>query len=356
MRTPMLLALAIGCPAKDPAPGTTAPPLETGTPTPTPTDPCGTCPDGSICGTANSIPVCRDVDSGIPRFEHVFLFLMENTSSSTLLDSGNTPFLHGLIADGAYATNYHGVEHPSLPNYIALLSGQIQPNGPTDCDCEPEGPECGALNCNTLLSACGCPQTQEQFVDQLDAAGISWRGYAESMGAPCNLLEQGNYAPKHVPFLYFPSLTNDTARCTDRVIEYNGNFAADLAKGPRVFNYVAPNLVSDMHDPITSGPQNLANGDEWLALQLPQILASPAYTDRGLLLVVWDENDFSGVFVEDAPVPMIVRSPLAHQGQFTSSVRYDHLDLLATLEDAFGVSRLGQAAQGTPLSDFFPAE
>jgi hypothetical protein len=320
------------------------------------TDPCGGCPAGAVCGTANGIPVCRDASSGIPRFDHIFLVLMENTSSSTLLDSGNTPVLHGLIENGAYATDYHGVEHPSLPNYLALMSGQIEPNGPTDCDCEPEGPVCGSLNCNTLVSSCGCPQSQDQLVDQLEEAGVTWRAYGESMGSPCNVVEAGDYAPKHVPFLYFPSLTGDAARCADHVVEYTGIFASDLAEGGRGFSYIAPNLIDDMHDPITSGPGNLANGDHWIEAEILPILESPAYTDRGLLLIVWDEDDFSGVFVDDAPIPMVLLSPLAHQGGFVSSERRDHLDLLATLEDAFGVPRLGQAATGTPLSEFFPPE
>src|SRR5262245_61349288 len=78
---------------------------------------CGPCPGGYSCGTANGIPVCR-AGSGIPRFGHVFLVLMENTSWSTLEASKNTPWLHGIQASAAFATDFHGVTHPSLPNYF----------------------------------------------------------------------------------------------------------------------------------------------------------------------------------------------------------------------------------------------
>ena len=317
---------------------------------------CGTCPDGSTCGAANGLPVCRDGDTGIPRFSHVFIVMMENTSGQRLLNSLAAPYLQSLIASGAYGANYHGVEHPSLSNYLALMSGEIGDNGPQDCDCEPEGDSCGTMSCSLFTHSCGCPQARPQLVDELEPAGVTWRAYAESMGTPCNLQSSGGYAPKHVPFLYFPTLTEDTSRCNDHVVPYETNFATDLAAGARDFSFIVPNLTNDMHDPIISGDTNIENGDTWLAGTLPAILASPAYTDNGLLIIAWDEDDLSGVLAPDDPIPFILLSPLAKQGGFTSNVHVDHFDLLATIEDGFGVARLGESATATPLTDFFPAQ
>lgn len=324
---------------------------------PAPTDSaCGGCPDGATCGAANGIPVCRDEDSGVPRFDHVFVVMMENTSTSTLLASDAAPYVHSLIDQGAFSDAYFGVEHPSLPNYLELFSGLIEDNGPRECDCEPEGPVCEPNSCSILDHACGCPQPQPQLVDLLEDAGRTWRAYAESMGAPCNLVEDGLYAPKHVPFLYFPSLTDDAARCEDHVVDYTA-FAGDVAAGPRDLSYVAPNLVNDMHDPVVgANEENRANGDAFLAAEIPQILASPAYTERGLLVIVWDENDYSGLLDPNEPIPMILLSPLARQGGFRSDRRYDHDDLLALFSDGLGVERLGNAVGADPLRDFFPAE
>jgi hypothetical protein len=317
---------------------------------------CGTCGDGTTCGTANDVAVCRDTATQIPAFEHVFVIVMENTSSDTLLNSTNTPYIHSLIADGAYAADFHGVEHPSLPNYLAMMSGSVEDNGALDCDCEPEGDVCEDSNCTILSHSCGCPQTQHgQFVDQLEAAGVTWRAYAEDSGTPCNLVGADDYAPKHVPFLYFPSLTNDTARCADHVVDYSA-FAGDLAAGARRFTFIVPNLVHDMHDPAIANDANRAHGEAWLAQEVPAILATPEYTDRGLLIIVWDEDDLSGILAPDDPIPMILMSPLANHGGFTSTIRYDHYSLLATLEDAFGVDRLGSAATAAPLTDFFAAQ
>ena len=123
-----------------------------------------------------------------------------------------------------------------------------------------------------------------------------------------------------------------------------------------MFNFIAPNLVSDMHDPFPAGAQNYANGDKWLSQQIPPILASAAYKKGGLVVIVWDEDDLSGVLAPDDPIPLFVLSPLAKQDGFVSMVHADHYALLATIEDALGVPRLGAAASATPLVDYFPAQ
>ena len=310
---------------------------------------CGTCPEGTTCGSANGLPVCRSA-TGIPRVGHVFVVLMENTTLQRLKDSTNTPYLHGLFAQGASANDYHGVAHPSLPNYIALVSGST---GGVQCDCNPTGGACNPLVCNTLLGACGCAQPGHHLGDQLDAARLSWRAYAEDLGTPCNGTSAGSYAVRHVPFLYFTTLTADLPRCADRVVDY-GQLTGDLAGEERAFSFIAPNLVHDMHDPAPAGPQNLANGDAWLMTEIPKITGSAAYRQGGLLVIVWDEDDLSGVLAPDDTIPMIVLSPYAKSGGYASTTHADHYALLATLEDALGLPRLGAAAQARPLADYFP--
>jgi hypothetical protein len=112
-----------------------------------------------------------------------------------------------------------------------------------------------------------------------------------------------------------------------------------------------------MHDPPypANGPQNQVNGDTWLATQVPAILDSAAYKNGGILFLVWDEDDDSGVFAADDPIGLFVVSPLAIQNGYQSSVHNDHYGLLATFEDGLGLPRVGQASGATPLTDFFPA-
>ncbi len=119
---------------------------------------CGACPTGYSCGTANGISVCRAA-SGIPLFSNVYLILMENTSLSTLspaLTNGTAPNLEMLATTYATGSNYHGAAHPSLPNYLALTSGDTQGIA-CDCQAAPNGSACNAGTCNALFGACSCP-------------------------------------------------------------------------------------------------------------------------------------------------------------------------------------------------------
>ncbi len=311
---------------------------------------CGHCPDGTTCGTANGIAVCRTA-SGIPRFTSVTVIVMENTSLSTLSGATNTPYLTGLAATAATASDYHGATHPSMPNYLALTSGMDSSH--IGCDCDPMGSACSSFTCNTLIHSCGCPQTVMHIGDQLDAAGLPWRDYGEDMGDACNTTTAGSYAARHVPFLYYDNVQSNAARCAMRVVDYD---LFDPVADPQAFAFIAPNLTDDMHDPFPAGSTNLANGDTWLASNVPPILAAPSYTSAGLLIIVWDEDDLSGVLAPDDPIPLFVLSPFAKDGGFVSSVHANHYSLLATIEDGLGLPRLGLASSAQPLSDFFPAD
>ena len=317
---------------------------------------CGTCPTGYTCGTANGLPTCRAA-SGVPLVKNVYLILMENTSKSTLDAATNTPYLKSLASTWATGSNYHGVVHPSLPNYIAITSGSPQGIG---CDCAPTGSACTALTCNALVSlfvSCNClqPSTVHNIADDIEAANLTWRAYAEDMGSACNLTSSGGYATRHVPFLYYSDISTNAARCSSSVVDY-GKLAGDLAAPPNLV-YIAPNLTHDMHDPFPATSTNLANGDTWLMQNVPAILTSQAFLADGLAIVVWDEDDLSGGLTgTDDAVPIFVMSPLAKQGGYVSAGKADHYALLATIEDALNLPRIGKAVGATPLSDYFPAK
>ena len=318
----------------------------------------GACPSGYATGTANGLPVCRAA-SGIPLFTNVFLILMENTSLSTLqpalADGGAAPNLGAMARTYATGSDYHGVAHPSLPNYVALASGSTQ--GIT-CDCEalPDAGACGGL-CNATFNVgtCSCAASAQNLADQVETAGKTWMAFGEDMGAstPCNLVDNGNYAVRHVPFLYFDDIQTNASRCAAHVVD----FSLFNVASPATFTYIAPNLIDDMHNPDPTNSTNIPDGDEWIGPQVKDIVASKAYGSGGLLVVVWDEDDLSGSgpLNTDDPVPIFVLSPYAKNGGYVSTVQADHYSLLATIEDGLGLPRLGSAATATPLSDYFPA-
>jgi len=314
---------------------------------------CGTCPTGYTCGTANGIPVCRSTTTAIPLFTNVYVILMENTSLSTLqaaITAGNAPNLKTWQAAYATASDYHGVAHPSTPNYIALTSGSTQGIG---CDCQAEPGQGTCVPVLDFCFTCSCNVSATNLGDQLDTVSKTWMDFGETMGTPCNLTDNGNYAVRHNPFLFYNDVQTPASRCDAHVVDFtNFNTAS-----PAAFNFIAPNLVDDMHNPDPTNSTNIPNGDTWLGGQVPAILQSTAYKNGGLLVIVWDEDDASGGVggTTDDPIGLWVMSPYAKSSGYVSATQANHYSLLATFEDGLSVGRLANAATAAPLTDFFPA-
>src|SRR2546425_7515713 len=95
-------------------------------------------------------------------FNYVVTILMENHDLNEILGSSQAAFMNQLASSWSLATGYSGVNHPSLPNYLALISGQDFASWSTS-DCSP-GPGCSAVNATNI-------------VDSLEASGFTWKAY-----------------------------------------------------------------------------------------------------------------------------------------------------------------------------------
>jgi hypothetical protein len=269
---------------------------------------------------------------------------MEEQSLSAIQGSASAPYINTLIASYALATDYTAPDHPSLPNYLELTSGS--PQG-VACDCAPSGtPTCTATTCNTLSNACNCPQSATHLGDELEAAGLTWREYAEGMGAPCNVAGAdggADFTAAHVPFIYYDDVYTTPGRCVGHVRDY-GDFAGDL--GAYAFAMISPNTCHDMQALCSADP--ILQGDDWLSINVPPILATPGFAPGGhdALFIVWEE---AGTEIGTPPAPLIVVSPLARAT--TTGAAYTHYSLLATIEDGLGVARLGSSAGIAPIAD-----
>jgi hypothetical protein len=231
---------------------------------------------------------------------------MENRSYSQALAGAYTA---RLAASHGVATRYHGVSHPSLPNYLALTSGSTW--GIADDGFHPLPP--GGIGA------------------QLTHAGIGWRAYMEGMSAGC-FNSPYPYALKHNPFAYYG------AACPANVVPFT-RFARDMAAPdvPR-FVWITPGLCHDGHDCST------AVADAWLAQTVPVILATNAWKHGGLLFITWDEGEDAA----NSVLTLVIRPGATHA---TSARAYNHYSLLATIEDRLGVPRLGAARNAAAMTD-----
>jgi hypothetical protein len=340
---------------------------------------------GLVVETASGAPA-RSAAAPPPPVRHVFVINLENKGyDRTFGPHSPAPYLsRTLRAKGQLLTQYYGTAHNSLPNYLAQVSGQ-GPNPQTQADCPyyTAFTQVGSTAPQQAVGhGCVYPRKVRTVADQLDAHGLTWRGYMEDMGRSCRHPRLGTkdgtqkarkgdqYAARHNPFVYFRSLTSSGACARDDVGLRHLRHDLRSVATTRNLSYITPNLCNDAHDaPCVDGRRGgLATADRWLRTWVPKILRSPAFRRNGLLVVTFDEADTGNQDSADAccgegpgpnaPLPgitgtgggrvgAVVVSPFVTPGSWNDTA-YNHYSLLRTIEDLFGLPALGYArtAQG----------
>src|SRR5206468_1074252 len=125
----------------------------------------------------------------IPNFQHVVVVMFENHGYSDIVGNGDAPTFNSLATGYAQMTNYDAVAHPSLPNYLAIVSGSTQ-GIKKDCT--------------------KCVVKAKNLADSLDKAHKTWKTYAENLpSAGATGVSYGGvngYVKRHDPFMYFKDI------------------------------------------------------------------------------------------------------------------------------------------------------
>ena len=230
------------------------------------------------------------------------------------------PYLYRLAQRFGYATDYHAVTHPSLPNYIAIAAGTTY--GITDDDPPSAHPLAGA-------SVFG------QAIAQGRTAGV----YADAMPAPCFTDAAGSYAVKHNPWAYFVS---ERTECRKHDVPLRALGPAVRAGRLPDVGMVVPDVCHDAHD------CSLSTADTWLAGLMTRVFAGPDWRSGHLAVVVTaDEDDYS----QDNRVLTVVIHP--SQRHHVVATRLDHYSLTRLLEDVAHAPYLANARSAPSLSRAF---
>lgn len=324
----------------------------------------------------------------------VFVIAMENhnltqpnptSSPQQILGNPAAPYINSLLTPGnpnaaqvSYAASYHNAGigvHPSEPNYVWAEAG-TDFGVHTDADPRP-------ANGNIF--------TSDHLTGQMNAAGVSWKDYQEDVQLstnavtsasgtngpvnPYNGTTQYNYAVKHNPMAFF----QDTA--TQNVYPLT-QFSDDLSSGNvGQYNWITPDQYNDQHSALTGGftyqgtsytgdQASVAQGDNFLSIIVPQIMASKAYKHNGVIVIWWDETE--GGDTAGQSLGEIIISPQAKGNAYASSVEMNHSSDLKTMEEIFDLPFLNNPiptsetnVQGTgyntvstvnDLSDLFAAK
>jgi hypothetical protein len=287
-----------------------------------------------------------------PAFDHIFVIVEENMDESQVVQNPQAPFINDVLLQGNWRqTNYYGLNHGSLPDYLGLVSGSEHKPviGDPPSDCTPAW----AMSPPTCAIKDPWPSN---VADSIEGSGRTWRAYVQNMGWACRWQSNtATYDVTHNPFVYFKTVqggsSHSSPRCeqndVDLASDSRHSLAADLrteATTPN-FVFIAPDNAHNMHD------GNVAQADRYLqdlftgsnvsganGAHPVNIFGSPAWTSsRSIAYVVWDED--SGSFWNQ--VAAVAVGPWVNGPGGRDGAHFTHYSLLRTWEAAWNLPPLG---------------
>jgi hypothetical protein len=259
-------------------------------------------------------------------FDRVLIVVLENQSYVAAIKD---PYLKQLADEWLEFTNFRGVEHPSYPNYLAMIAGStFGRKGLLFGDNQKNFPD----------------DNQHRTIGDL----IEWKNYAENYpakaGQPPYLKSRfGKYARKHVPFLSFKKIQQkgyenvvgvDTKDPHNAFVTDVGNARKDQKdsqhKNLATYMLYTPNMDDDGHD------TNLATASAWLKNFLENWFLPDARAGT-LTVITFDEGEPPEE--ESNHIYTVFLGDMVKKGQKVND-RYDHFDVLRTVENNFGLVQL----------------
>jgi phosphatidylinositol-3-phosphatase len=305
----------------------------------------------------------------------IFVIAMENhnftqpptqTNPQQILGNPAAPFMNSLLTPGdlnaaqvSYATAYYnsgtGV-HPSEPNYVWAEAG-TDFGVHTDADPNPaNGNVFDAPHLTAQLNAAGMPWKNYQEDVQFAASAIhSASGTSPTFINPYYGTGQYNYAVKHNPMAFFPDTQLQNVYPLAQLFDDLNNNTVGR------YNWITPNQYNDAHSSLNGGftyhgthytgdSANIAQGDNFLSIVVPQIMATQAYQNNGVIIIWWDETEGG----DDASRTLMeaVISPLAKGNAYASSVVMSHSSDLKTMEEIFALPNVNNPIPAGETNNF----
>jgi hypothetical protein len=350
-----------------------------------------------------------DVRDGVPALDHVFVIVLENHNSyasfgsNGILDNPVAPHIRALANRYNVATNYNAVWHPSLPNYLAMITGDwtgtdvlgtghTYPAGSAVGISDDDSPSSNAsidlpppANASKHRWRVNLPSLAGQLV----SVGKDWRAYLQ------NITEAGTqvanwpgdnntaklYAVKHNPFPYVAEVQDSPAQFAKQV-PIEQLFSDVATRRAPALSYIVPDQCRDMHGignalapcggPADTDDNDIKRGDDETYWLVNGILGSPTWRQgRNALFVVFDEGNGPLTCAYDpdtgvdlAPGSFLPGADCYDQKNFNDKVVliaitnygvsgvtdgrfYSHYSLLKTIEAAFDLPYIGHAADST---------
>jgi phospholipase C len=279
-----------------------------------------------VAVTASSRSAHATAKASIPSFKHVVVVMFENHGYDQIIgNDAEAPTFNSLATTYALMTDYHGVAHPSLPNYLAITSGST----------------------DGIRSDCTrCVVKVKNLADSLDAVHKSWKTYAEDLPkAGATGASYGGahgYVKRHDPFMYYKDIVSSAKRRA-HIVPFT-KFSQDVSNSHLpAFSLVIPTLQDDMHD------GSISEGDTWLQNNIVPMINSPALGSNGVVFIVFDESEGGDKTGGGGHIAVIAAGPGVTPAS-TFAATTNHYGLLRTIEDAWKLPRLAKSKTATPIT------
>jgi phosphatidylinositol-3-phosphatase len=222
----------------------------------------------------------------------------------------------------------------------------------------------------------------ETLPAQLAKAKLSWKAYVEAPGGDeaSTPPEASCYLTRRNPFAYFAGVTESPECAQDDVsLDQLGTDLKEAETTP-TFSYIVPNACHDGAEAPCAAeqPAGLGAADSFLETLVPQIVASPAYEEGGLIAITFAQAPQEGPVADSSsccatpeypnlppPAPsatpatpgpvkpsggggqvgMLLISPYVAPGTVDETAYYNHFSFLLSLEELLGLQPLGYAAE-----------
>ncbi len=294
---------------------------------------------GSGAGEGSAAP-----GGGLPPVKHVFLVVLSDQGSTAAFGpSSPAPYLaKTLTHEGELLENYYAVAGGELANGVALISGQgPTPQTAADCPLYTEvTPGTTGAEGQVLGSGCVYPRTTLTLGNQLSADGKTWRAYVEGIEAggpgqptscrhptlgaadPFNAPTPGDgYVTWRNPWVYFHSII-DTPACAQNDVGLP-QLAKDLkaSRSTPTLAYIVPDSCHDGSEApcAPNAPAGLPAAETFLRAVVPEIEASAAYKEGGLIAITFDQAPQTGPGADSSGCCTTVTYPNLPGGGTTSA-------------------------------------
>ncbi|WP_454732563.1 MULTISPECIES: alkaline phosphatase family protein [Cupriavidus] len=137
---------------------------------------------------------------GIPRYDNIFIVMLENKGTQTILNSPYAPHINEYLTAGNQFTSYFATGNPSEPNYTALGGADdwgITDDNQWNCNATganapqdtpmPDNTQPGLAKSPFSATCTSTPNVNHNIVghpnlfNAITASGMTWRTYSESM-------------------------------------------------------------------------------------------------------------------------------------------------------------------------------